>query len=63
MKEPYKVFLSITSIIAGLMALEGFFVEMAAGWWYQRAPFALIGVGLLAAGLTYFWTRSRFFKG
>ncbi len=62
MKESYKAFLSIAAIIAGLIVLQYYFVETINELWYERAPVVIAGVGLLASGLTYFWTRSKFYK-
>jgi hypothetical protein len=61
MKEWPKAFLSIAAILGGLISLQYFFVETGE-WWYLRATAAILGIGLFSAGLTYFWSRTKFYK-
>lgn len=62
MNEWLKAFLSIAAIIAGVITIQYFLTETRFDFWYERAVTAVLGIGLLASGLTYFWTRSRLYK-
>jgi hypothetical protein len=52
-----KMFGAIAAIIAGVIILLALPYN---GFFWDHAVEAFVGVILLAAGLTYFWKRSRF---
>jgi hypothetical protein len=54
-----KIFLAVAAVIAGGVILIALPYN---GFFWDHAPQAVIGVVLLAAGLTYFWKHSRFAK-
>lgn len=64
MKEWFKVFLALASMIGGATCIAFFLVIVigAPGWVESNLPAVIAGVILLAAGSTYFWTHSRFYK-
>ena len=63
MKEIVLNFLSILAIIVGLaLALEYYFCAFTITGCRANPLTAFIGVPLLAAGLTRFYMRSRFYK-
>ena len=62
MKEWLKAFLSIAAVITGLIMLRYYIEETNGDLWYERALPAIAGIGLLASGLSYFWTKSRFYN-
>lgn len=54
-----KMFAAIAAMIAGVIILVALPYN---GFFWDHAGEAFAGVILLAAGLTYFWQRSRFAK-
>jgi hypothetical protein len=68
MAEKLKAFLSVAAILAGslLIAALPFHRNGIIFWEYDDSPQcvieALSGIALLAAGLTYFWMKSRFYR-
>jgi len=59
MSATLKMFAAIAAIIAGAVILLALPYN---GFFWDHAMEAFVGVILLAAGLTYFWKRSRFAK-
>ncbi len=76
MADKLKAFLAIAAILMGSVLVinvnlfegpfwESFLAAGSASVWITRWDHIeqeLLGVTLLAAGLTYFWTRSRFHR-
>lgn len=65
MKEWMKGFLAIVAVIAGtILVAEN--AEVLAGRYSQDVWDVLrltVGLVLLGGGATFFWTRSKFYKG
>jgi len=59
MSATLKMFAAIAAIIDGAVILLALPYN---GFFWDHAMEAFVGVILLAAGLTYFWKRSRFAK-
>jgi len=55
-----KMFLAIAATLAGIVILLALPYN---GYFCDHSLEAVLGVGLLAAGLTYFWKHSRLGKG
>jgi uncharacterized membrane protein len=58
--ELVKSFLAFASVITGVLLI----VFMFKGEFYYVDNWicGILGVALLAGGVTYFWTRSKFYK-
>ena len=54
-----KLFAAIAAVIAGIIILIALPYN---GFFWDHAAEAFVGVGLLAAGITYFWLHSRFHR-
>lgn len=59
MKDAVGIFLSISAIIAGVVLLLAVPYN---GYFFDNLGTAFVGVVLLAAGLTRFYLKSRFYK-
>lgn len=61
MKEHLKVFLALAAIIGGIVCILAFIVVLftAFGYAADYAAWGVIGVLLMAGGLTYFWMKRR----
>jgi hypothetical protein len=69
MKEWMKVFLALVSTLGGVtLSIAGFINGRHDRWGqfnldtYDEMTI-LVGIILIAGGITYFWTRSKFYKG
>jgi len=60
MKEWMKVFLGFISILAGICCVMN--VRNLDYYFGEWVPYC-IGIVLMAGGITFFWTRSKFYKG
>jgi hypothetical protein len=72
MKEWMKLFLAIASVLGGaILSIARFINSFINGRndWGRFNPDAadvtgiLVGIALIAAGITYFWTQNRIYKG
>jgi uncharacterized membrane protein YidH (DUF202 family) len=64
MKEWMKVFLAFASILAGISCVKN--VRNIEYYFGESVPYGIcycIGIFLMAGGITFFWTRSKFYKG
>jgi hypothetical protein len=59
MTKALKTFIAVAAIITGVIILLAVPYN---GFFWDHWPEALCGVLLLAAGCTYSWTHSRFYK-
>jgi hypothetical protein len=56
-----KAFVAFVSVLAGGLILMAFAAERVV-YLEEHLTEAILGVGLFASGLTFFWTQSRFYK-
>ncbi len=62
MKEWVKVFASLSAVIGGILCIIYYLTESSLDYWYERAVPAVLGVAALAAGVSYLWMSSRFYR-
>ncbi len=60
MKEWLKVFLAFLSIGVGIWFVSP--TQQLTYYFPEWAPY-VFGIVLIAGGFTFFWTRSKFYKG
>ncbi|MGA3161947.1 MAG: hypothetical protein ABSC77_12080 [Terracidiphilus sp.] len=58
--KPYKTFAAIAALIGGVIILAQLPYD---SYFWDHAIEALFGVVLAAAGITYLWRNSRFYRG
>jgi uncharacterized membrane protein len=59
-KELVKCFIAFASVITGVLLIV--FLFQGEAYYVNDWTCGILGVALLAGGVTYFWTRSKFYK-
>ena len=62
MTELVKSFLAFISVITGVILIVFLFNGYNYNWYVIALFCGILGVVLLAGGVTYFWTKSKFYK-